>query len=142
MPVQRKYTFIAENQLNSFEESSEYSVTITKTGSIYFNTFICKMFELDKKFVRLYADIEKKTIAWREIKDGSIETIKGLRQLKVNKDNENCMLMVNKLLEKIGITKEMLPIKKIPVTKYQDYLEKTEYNVIDLKEYVKNKPKE
>lgn len=133
MPLPKKYNFIPEHQLNQ-DDSNElgYSVSITKAGMLYFSGFVSKMYELDGKIIRLYADKEKKSIAWKEIKEGDLSILKNVRKLNIEPTNNNIQIGIGKLLKAIGIEKDKLPIKKIPVTQYNDALEKLEFSVIDL----------
>ncbi len=133
----KKYNFIPENQLNEEIDSVGLTVSIGKNQNLIFGVDITKLYELDKKVVRLYADIEKKSIAYTEIKEGDISVLKNIRVLK-KLDSGIIVLMIKKILRQLGITKEMLPFKKIPVTIYKDQLLSKEFYVLDIKEYIEN----
>jgi len=132
----KKYNFLPEHQLNSSEgDSAGYSVHITKNQTIYFSPFIVKMWGLDKKIVRIYADITNKTIAWKEITNGDLSVLKNVRQLNSKKESNSVVLSVSKILSQMGITKEMLPIKNVPVSEYTDSLIEGRLRLIDLRNY-------
>ena len=131
----KKFNFIPEAQLNQEPSESEgYSVRITKEGSIYFSSSVVKMFDLEGKIIRFYADTEKKSIAWTEVKNGDLSILKGVRVMKpTTPESKFVILGIGKLLKNIGITKEMLPVRYIPVTTYKDLLVAEPFSVIDLK---------
>ncbi len=94
------------------------------------------MYSLDGKTVRIYADIENKTIAWKEIKGGSLSELKNIRQFKKGEMGQ-VTVSLGKLLMKMGVKKEMLPFRKIPISDYKDTLVDETFKVIDLKDYIK-----
>ncbi len=139
----KKYHFIPEHQLNTSEnDDAGYTVNINSNGTLYFSPFVVKVYGLKDKIIRLYADTEKKSIAWTEIKGGDLSVLKNVRQMKVNPQNENIVIMVTKILKQLGVTKDMLPMKKVPVTTYIDSFIQEELHVLDLRNYVKGKTKE
>lgn len=136
--MKKKYNFIPEHQIkSSTESSSEFSVSINKMMNLYISPFDVGIWNLDKKIVRFYADLENKTIAWKEITGGSMGDLQNVRQLSINKESGAILVGLTRLLKSMGVTKEMLPFKKIPVTKYKDSQIEGELNVIDLKDYAK-----
>jgi len=136
MPLPKKYNFIPEHQLNSDDNNEMgYNVNITKTGMLYFSGFVARMYELDGKIIRLYADKEKKSIAWTEIKEGDLSILKNVRKLKIEPTNNNIQIGIGKLLKAIGIETDRLPLKNVPVTQYKDTLVQNEFSVIDLHRY-------
>lgn len=66
-----------------------------------------------------------------------MDILKNVRHMTVNPQSKAISISVAKLLKKIGITPEILPIKNIPVTGYKDLISEGEYNVIDLRDFVK-----
>lgn len=131
----KKYNFVPENQLNKEINEIGLSVTLGKNFNLVFGVDITRLYELDKKVIRLYADIEKKCIAWTEIKEGDISVLKNVRVLK-ELESGIVILMIRKVISNFGITKEMLPFKKIQVTTYKDQLLDKEFFVLDLKDYI------
>lgn len=132
-----KYNFIPEHQLGNTDESSTgIEVTITKQSCIYFGTFLINLYELNGKYVRIFADIPNKSISWREVKGGNLDSIKNIRKISVNTQG-TAVLSIKKILEKMGIDVKKLPIKRIPVTTYQGALDEEPHYVIDLRAYVK-----
>ena len=140
MAKQKKYNFIPEHQLKeTTKDSSEFTVTVTASGGIQFSKFVVGVWELNKKVIRVYADIENKTVGWKDVSNGNLSSLKNIRQLNANKDNGMILLSVGKMLKQMGITKEMLPFKKVPVTSYLDPMIEGEIKLIDLRNYAKTK---
>jgi len=132
-----KYNFIPEHQLNNFDDSaSGIEVTITKQACIYFSTFVIGLYEMKGKYVRIFADIPNKSISWREVKGGNLDSIKNIRKITVNTQG-TAVLSVKKILEKMELNLKDLPFKRVPVTKYQGALDEEPYYVIDLRNYGK-----
>lgn len=140
MAKPKKYNFLPEHQLKTpAKDVSEYSVTITSAMGIHFPKFVVSVWGLDKKVVRLYADISSKTIAWKEVKGGNTSELKDVRQLTTNKLNGTILVGVGKLLKQMGITKDMLPMRNVPVNTYKDSLLEGDLKIIDLRNYAKTK---
>lgn len=137
--IQKKYTFIPESQLKASAEQTVFSVTITKSLSLYIAKFDVDMYNLNKKVVRIYADIANKTIAWKEIKEGSLKDLKDVRTLNTNPVSGAVLISVGKLLNQMGIDKSLMPIRNIPVTVYKDTLVDQPFNVVDLRPFIKAK---
>ncbi len=136
----KKYNFIPEHQIKEDLEQSDFSVTINKTFNIYFSPFDVGMYELAGKTIRIYADVGNKTIAWKEITAGPLHELENVRQFKKGEMGQ-VTISVTKILRKMGVTKEMLPFKKIPVIDYKDTLIDGKFNVIDLRDYIKTNEK-
>lgn len=134
----KKYNFIPEHQLGGADEGSGFSVSITSSMCIFFAKFTVDMYGLDKKFVRIYADIANRTIAWREVKGSNLESFKDIRQLGKNSKTGAMTISVAKILKKMGLTRDMLPLKNIPVTEYADSLMEGKLKVIDLKNLIQS----
>lgn len=134
-----KYNFIPEHQLDVVENNGTgFVITLQKTSSIYFNPFSLRIYELNGKYVRIFADIPNKTISFRIVTGGNLDSIKNIR--RINKSsNGSALLSVKKILNLMSITPEMLPMKNVPVTTYQGQLDEEPYYVIDLRDYVKIK---
>lgn len=136
--MQKKYNFVPESQLNKDTNGSEFQVNINRNGCIYFGSDIVRIYDLENKVIRLYADIEKKSIAWIEIKNGNLSTLENVRVLKKNNPKVDCIvIMITKLLKSLGIEKTMLPFKNISVTTYKDNLIEGSFHVLDLSDYIK-----
>lgn len=134
----KKYNFIPEHQLKDIEGESEFTVTINKTFNVYFSPFDVNMFGLDGKTIRIYVDMENKTVAWKEVRGGGLSELKNIRQFKKGGMGQ-ATISLTKILKKLGVTKEMLPFKNIPVVDYKDTLVDDVFKVIDLKDYIKTK---
>ena len=136
----KKYNFIPEHQIGTEGAvSNGFAVTITKGMCIYFNPFDISMYDLDGKFIKVFADMQNKTLSWKEVTGGDISVLENVRQLKVSKLNGNILVGISRILKRMGITKEMLPFKNVPVTRYSESLSEGEFNVIDLRNHIKSK---
>jgi len=133
-----KYNFIPEHQLGDGPGTDTgFRVTIQKTSTIYFSPFTLKVYDFDKKYIRMFADIPNKSISFHLVTGGNLDSIKNIRRIN-SSTNGSALLSIKKILEKMGVTSEMLPIKNIPVTTYQGPLDVEQFYVIDLRNYVKN----
>ncbi len=139
----KKYNFIPEHQLSTEDEndSSGFTVNINSNATLYINGFDAKMYDLDGAIVRFYGDVVTKSISWKVIKGGNLDTLKNLRQLKTNPHNNAMVVSISTLLEKIGVTKDMLPLKKVPVTEYRDTMVDEVFQVVDIGKYLKDNNK-
>lgn len=134
-----KYNFIPEHQLGDDPSTDTgVKITIQKTSSLYFSPFTLRIYELNGKYVRMFADIPNKSISFHEVTGGNLESMKNIRRINANSSG-TAILSVKKILEKMGVTSDMLPIKNIPVNTYQGPLDAEQFYVIDLRDYVKNK---
>lgn len=136
-PMTKKYNFVPEHQLNTSPSASQFSVSITASSFLYISKFDVSMYALKGKIVRFYADTHAKTIAWKEVSEGSLEDIKNVRTFTPNPASGAVVISIAKLLSAIGIPKDRLPLKAIPVTTYKDTLVDKPFSVIDLSTYIK-----
>ncbi len=133
-----KFNFIPEHQLNKKGlETYQFVVTIAKTGTIIFNCSDVRMYDLGGKFIKLFADTEKKIIGWSIISGKTdLEEIENSRELKVSV-NGNIVIGIRKLLKAMDI--EIKDTKRVPVNKYVSSLYKDEIYYIELAPPVENK---
>lgn len=106
MAKEAKFNFIEEKQIDKVQQDTGFYVTVMKTCSIYFPKEMVNVFDMDKMIIKLYADTEKKVLGWKFFKKGDLHDLKGIRQLKVNNTTGAMVVMVNKLLNKLGINKD------------------------------------
>jgi hypothetical protein len=118
-----KFNFIPERQLNAKTEPQMFSVTITKHNTITFSRSDVEIYELDGKYIRLFADTEKKVIGW-SVLDGKVEldALNDARQLKAVKGSGIIVIGARKLIQATGI--EMKESKRLVVKKYASPLQK------------------
>ncbi len=134
----KKYNFIPEHQVGENEESAGFTVSINKAGILYISGFNVKMFGLENKIVRFYADVPNKSIAFKEIKGGNIEILKNVRKLNPNLSSGGLVqLSIAKLVKKLGIENKQLPMRNVPVTEYKDTMVDEVFHVIDLRNHLK-----
>lgn len=98
-----KFNFVPERQLGEVEANSPFRVSIYKAGTLVFPTDAVDIYELDTKFIRLFADKEKRSIGWSILEGGTnLEELNDARKL-VKTANGNIIVSIRKLLNKIGI---------------------------------------
>ena len=134
-----KFNFIPEKQLN--EEFRSYTpamvtlaVTKTTIGINYqlrFMSETVRIYELDGKYITMYADEQKRAIGWRFI-DGKTDLpeLSGAKQLKVNTGLQ-ASIGVGKLLK----SAKLIPTKTLSgleVKKHLDPLNKYEIFYIEI----------
>ncbi len=111
-----KFNFVPEKQLLQSIDPT-YKVTIyakkmidkdtgevSFTNNLIFTKPVVDVFELKDKFIRFYADKEKKTVGWSilEKAEGLIE-LEGVRQIKVNAKGI-VLFGIGKLLKSVNLT--------------------------------------
>ena len=101
---QPKFNFVPERQLEeNRHKSSFFTASIGPKEMIFFNKEYCNVYELDNKFVRFYANISKRTIAWKIIegKTDLKDELSDSRKLKANKVGM-IMSSITKILSSVG----------------------------------------
>jgi hypothetical protein len=113
-----KFNFIAERQINKEKADNSFRVNLYPNGTIIFSKFDVEMFDLDGKKMRLYGDVEHRSIAWQLIEgDTTLEALDDSRHLKKSAGG-NIIVSVRKLLRKIGV-EEKVSFKDLPVKTYE-----------------------
>lgn len=118
MGPQPKFNFVPEKQLLRSTDPT-YRVTIysknkidKKTGekslvnNLVFTKEVVNVYELGGKFIRFYADKEKRTIGWSilgEHEAGPLEEIEGTKKVKVNSAGI-ALFGIGRLLKSVNIT--------------------------------------
>lgn len=102
MPV-IKFSFVPERLINKPIKDASYRVTIFKSGVLCFPSSVVHIYDLEGKYVKMYADVEKKTIGWSIIEgQTSLNDLNGARLIK--KLKSGCAVLgIRKLLKSIGI---------------------------------------
>ncbi len=101
-----KFSFVPERQIGKESDDIGYTVSITKQGCILFTSAVVRIYDLDKKFIRIFADIEKRAVGWSIVENiEGLESLKDVRQLNKNVKSGIIVVSVKKLLQKIGIEK-------------------------------------
>lgn len=127
-----KFNFVPEKQLiKNIEGSYEVSLyvkDIKRSGKDELEKFVLlcfsktttNIYDLDGKFIRFYADKEKKTIGWSILeKAEGLAQLEGVRQIKAS--SQGIRLGIAKLIKVIGVKVESR--KKIEVKKYESSLQ-------------------
>lgn len=110
-----KFNFVPERQLGetpSADGNWYVTLMVSKVSpAIYFPSEFVKVFEMAHKYYRIYADIEKKSIAWTEVTEG-LEEMNDSRQMNPNVKTGACILAIGKILKSMSYTpKEKVKLK-------------------------------
>ncbi len=126
-----KFDFVPERQIGKEQAESGYRVTIFKSGVLAFGGHVLDVYELDGKYLRLFADVEKKAIGWSVIEGKtSFDEIDDARILKRNSSGV-AILGITKLLKKLGVEKGQL-MPNLEVKKYKSALNSYDIYYIEL----------
>lgn len=141
-----KFNFIPEYQLRP-QESTVFKITITRNGNLYFPKEVINVYDLEGSFIKLFVDIEKRAIGFQVIKQAdSLEGMKGLRKLSINRQNGGGTIQVISLLRSLGIQDTTTQVsekyykydfgdsKKYELKKYESSYLLSEIYYIDLNE--------
>jgi len=127
-----KFSFVPERQVGGNGSTGHsYTVSLYANGSIIFPSEVVRVYELDGKYLRLYADVQKKSIGWSVIEDEtSLEALNEARQIRKMKGG-NAVVSVVKLLKHLGIPKGT-KIMNLPVNVYKSPLNSSDIYYIEL----------
>lgn len=116
-----KFSFVPERQLGK-DIVESYKVSINKGGILSFPSSSVSCYDLGGKYIRLFADLEKKVIGWT-ICEGKteLEVLNDARIMKTQKFG-NVNLGITKLLKKLGFPIDK-PLGQFEVKKYTSPLE-------------------
>jgi len=127
-----KLNFVPERQLNREITPSVTSITISATGAVYFPASYINVYDLEGKFFRVFADIDKRTIGWMFVEGHTdLGTLDDCRQVKKSA-NGNYAFSIKIILKNMGIDNEQLPIKGLPVQIFKSSLYPADINYIQL----------
>lgn len=128
-----KFNFIPEAQLKAIPKpETVFKVTLAKNGQLQLSREYTSVYDLEGKFVRLYADAEKKVLGWSIIEHSeNLEQLDGLRLLKKNATG-SIAISVGRLLQSINyeITESL---NKVRVHIYKSPLHAGEIHYVNLK---------
>lgn len=135
MAKEKRFSFIPENQLNVIGDGHiAETVRISTTGLLCFSKSLVENYQLENSFIKMYADAQKKAIAWTIFTDHEVANGAALklRQLKPYGPGKEIKISVAKILKSMGVTikKSLL---KLPVKQYEDILEKKTFFYVTLK---------
>lgn len=134
-----KFSFVPERQIGQVSNEGGYSVSIFKSGVLCFSINTLRIYELEGKYIRLFADVEKKAIGWSVVEGKTnLDDINDSRLVKTNASG-CAVLGITKLLKKIGIEKET-SFFNLPVKVYKSPLNSYDIYYIELKKVVEPKP--
>ena len=118
MSREEKFSFIPENQIHPINSGYSYTITLMKNGSLYFPKEVLHIYDLEGRFIKFYADKEKKSIGWKLFdKETELEGLKKIRKIKKNSLGSYTP-MIKKLLDYIGYEVKST-VSKIEVKTYK-----------------------
>lgn len=137
-----KFSFVPERQVGDEpSEGAGYRVAIRKNGIIYFPADVVRIYDLEGKYVKLYADTQKKAIAWTVFDKGEPADMEDVRLMKrVSPKSQVVVLGIGRLLKRMGFDKGVeFPV--LNVRKHIDPLVKGDMWYVVLEKEVPFKPK-
>ena len=117
-----KFNFIPETQIGRKNLNHELAISITKAGNLFFTPLIIASYDIENKFIKFFADKEKKIIAWKVLNEKEPKELKGYRQVKKNYASYSIM-SIKKLLKYLDIDPKTTNLKQKPIKKYISVLE-------------------
>ncbi len=132
-----KFSFVPERQLGK-EVDETYRVSIYKHAHLYFPSCAVQVYDLSGKYIKLFADIEKRAIGWQVIEGKTdLEEVSGARFMQKRGKSGAIVLGIGKLLERLGFENaKEIEFRDLEVQKYVSPLEKNEIWYVQLsKEY-------
>ena len=105
-----KFNFIPETQISRKSTNHELTISITKAGNLYFTPLIIASYDIENKFIKFFADKEKKTIAWKVLNEKEPKELKGYRQVKKNYAGY-AVMAIKKLLKYLDIDPKTTNLK-------------------------------
>ncbi len=122
-----KFNFVPERHLAETYKPIDpfFTCSIYTNGQMVLNSDYVSVYELDKKFVRLYLDKEKRTIGWKIIEgDTNIEELSDARQITVVKGMVK--ISITPILHLLGWEKGA-SFKQLPIKEYKTLENKIDY---------------
>lgn len=100
---QPKFNFVPERLLTTPVQEAPFRVSIYKQGTLIFPADVTHVYELDGKYIRIYADREKRSIGWAIVKEAdALADLKDLRRLKKTPGGV-IVVGIRKVLSNMGI---------------------------------------
>lgn len=127
-----KFNFVPERQVGK-QSNANYRVSIYPNHCLIFPAEVVRVYELDGKFARFYADLEKKVIGWSILEgETSLENLSDARKLSKNKQSGAIAVSLKKLLSSLDIKIDP-SFKRLDVSSYSSPLNAHEIHYINLK---------
>lgn len=129
-----KFSFVPEKQIGKDIDES-YHVSILRNNVLFFPAEIVRVYDLGGKYIKLFADIEKKSIGW-SICEGKtdLDTLNTARLMVVRKSGQ-VVLGISKILKKFDMLKTYHPY--LEVKKYKSLLDDNDIWYITLTKEIK-----
>lgn len=131
-----KFNFIAERQLGEIPSGNGYwnATILASNNTLYLPSDMVNALEMDGKYYRIFADVEKKAIGWLETK-GQLNELNDARLAKANKQSGAILFGIGKILKTLNYpVKET--IKGLRVQVYTSPLVQGEISYVVLPEVV------
>lgn len=126
-----KFAFVPERQLGQDPKESGYRVTLMKNGILRFPSDVVNIYDLDGKYIRMFADIQRKAVGWSIIEGKtSLEDIDDARLVKKNV-NGGAVISIGRMLKKLGMSKET-EFKNLEVNKFKGMLQANDIHYVIL----------
>jgi len=127
-----KFNFVPEAQIKNMPHAETvFKVTVNKVGQLTFSREYTSVYDLDNKFIRIYADAEKKTLGWQIIDQSqTLEELDGLRLLKKNSTG-NIQVSIGRLLAAIDIKIDKT-LSKLRVKTYTSLMHAGDIHYVEL----------
>lgn len=134
-----KFNFIPERQLNKDTGDQTGFIVSLKKRVMSFKKADVDIYELDGKYVRMFADTEKKVIGWAIVEGKTgLDELNDARILNRNDKTGVLTISIGKLLKAVGI-EGIEEIRRCPVKTYISPLQKDTIYYIELENRETNK---
>ena len=133
MSKDKKFSFIPENQLNDLNGDTSETVSISSKGLLNFSKSYIQNYDLENAYIKVYADPQKKAIAWiifDQLEAANNSNLK-LRKMTPYGPQSEIKISISKIMKSIGIKFDKSR-RKLPVKKYHDLLEKKTFFYVEL----------
>ena len=129
---QIKFSFVPERQLGEdYGDRTGMTISIYSTGSMIFGSEIIRLYEMDGKYIKLFADVQKRAVGWTIIEGKTdLDSLNDARQIKVT-DGGIATVSIGRILKKLGIEKGT-KFMHVPVKIYKSLLEVNPIYYIEL----------
>lgn len=129
-----KFDFVPEKQMKAPNADVKFRVSIYKTGTLVFPADAVYIYDLDGKYIRLYADRAKRSIGWSLFeKSVPPEEMADARQLK-KLGGGHIVVSIKKLLKSMGIEDLGGGFKQLEVGIYKTTLQANDIYYVTLPE--------
>lgn len=138
MSREASFTFIPESQLTSTRVGKDHTVSINgKYGYFRLSNDYIRDNNLAGKYIKLYADKQKKAIGWKVMKETSLAALKDYRKITLYEKNikgticHSSSIGIGSIIKALGVKDKVY--KKLPIHTYKEQgLLTEEYHYVQL----------